>query len=118
MTDAMLHQVQVVIRVDRRELSAQDEGIAMAHEDRFDFGEIVDGFHGVWRWVMNGRGRPFPLGSGDFDEAFQFADARGVTHFAEGLRFDLADPFAGDLELAADFFEGAAVAVLESEALF
>ncbi len=52
------------------------------------------------------------------DEAFEFADAGGVTHFAEGFGFDLADALAGDLELAADFFEGAAVAVLEAEALF
>jgi hypothetical protein len=37
----------------------------------------------------------------------------GVTHFAEGFGFGLEDVLAGDLQLAADFFEGAAVAVLD-----
>ena len=41
-----------------------------------------------------------------------------MAHLAEGLGLDLTDTLAGDLELAADFFEGAAVAVLEAEALF
>jgi hypothetical protein len=34
-------------------------------------------------------------GSGQFDEAFEFADVGGVAHFAEGFGFDLeesADP--------------------------
>ena len=56
--------------------------------------------------------------SRQLDEAFQLPDAGGVAHFPEGLGFDLADPLAGDLELAADFFKRAAVAVLEAEALF
>jgi hypothetical protein len=30
-------------------------------------------------------------GSGEFDEAFEFADAGGVAHFAEGFRFDLEE---------------------------
>ena len=50
------------------------------------------------------------------EEAVELADAGGVAHFAEGFGFDLADALAGDLELAAYFFEGAAVAVLEAEA--
>jgi hypothetical protein len=29
--------------------------------------------------------------SWEFDEAFEFADAGGVAHFAEGFGFDLAD---------------------------
>jgi hypothetical protein len=44
-------------------------------------------------------------------------DPGGVAHLPQGLGLDLADAFAGDLELAADFLEGAAVAVLEAEAL-
>ena len=46
------------------------------------------------------------------------ADTGGVAHFAEGFGLDLADALAGDAELAADFLEGAAVAVDEAEALF
>jgi hypothetical protein len=57
-------------------------------------------------------------GSRQFDEAFQLPNAGGVAHFPEGLGFDLADPLAGDLELAADFLKRAAVAVLEAESLF
>jgi hypothetical protein len=34
--------------------------------------------------------RPWQL-----DEAFEFADAGGVAHFAEGFGFDLADALAG-----------------------
>ena len=60
----------------------------------------------------------FSLRAGKLDEAFQFADAGGVAHFPQGFGLDLADPFAGDLELTSDFFEGAAVAVLEAETLF
>jgi hypothetical protein len=44
----------------------------------------------------------------------ELADTGGVAHFAQGLRFDLTNPFAGDLELATDLFEGAAVAVDET----
>ena len=62
--------------------------------------------------------RRFASGSGKFDETFQFADAGRVAHLAECFGLDLADALAGDLELAADFLERAAVAVLEAEALF
>ena len=55
---------------------------------------------------------------GGFEEPFELPDTRGVAHFAEGLGLDLADAFAGDLELPADLLERAAVAVHESEALF
>jgi hypothetical protein len=48
-------------------------------------------------------------------EALQLAKACGVTHFAEGFSLNLADPFAGDFELFADFFERAAVAIGEAE---
>ena len=40
-----------------------------------------------------------------------------MTHLPEGFSLNLSDPFAGDLKLAPDLFEGPAVAVLESEAL-
>ena len=70
--------------------------------------------------VSKPRGKPQRLCSRprQLDEAFEFPDAGGVAHFAEGFGFDLADAFAGDLELATDFFEGAGVTVLEAEALF
>jgi hypothetical protein len=38
-----------------------------------------------------------------------------VAHFAQGFGLDLADAFAGDLELVADFLKRAAVTVLEAE---
>ena len=41
-----------------------------------------------------------------------------MTHFAQSFGFDLANSFAGDLELLANFLKGAAVAVDEAEALF
>ncbi len=39
-----------------------------------------------------------------------------MTELAQRLGLDLADTLAGDMELAADLFEGAAAAVLEAEA--
>ncbi len=41
-----------------------------------------------------------------------------MTHFAEGLGFDLADALAGDAKLFADFLEGPGIAVAEAEAEF
>jgi hypothetical protein len=51
----------------------------------------------------NDGGQECPRSSSprQLDEAFEYADAGGVAHFAEGLGFDLADALAGDLELAA-----------------
>ena len=49
-------------------------------------------------------------------EALELADACGVTHFAEGFGLDLADSFAGDFELFADFLKRAAVSIGEAEA--
>ena len=46
----------------------------------------------------------------------ELADAGWMTHFAKGLGFDLADAFARDAELFADFFQGARVAVAYAEA--
>lgn len=43
--DAMLHQVQVVVRVNRRKLTPQQEGVAVADENGFDGGEFFDGRH-------------------------------------------------------------------------
>src|SRR5471030_270088 len=40
-----------------------------------------------------------------FQEAFQLVRARGMTQLAQGLRFDLADTLAGDVELLADLFQ-------------
>ena len=52
MADAVLHQVEIVIRVDRRELAAQDQRIAVANEDGFDLCEFFGNLHGrrkiVW----------------------------------------------------------------------
>ena len=39
-----------------------------------------------------------------------------MPHLAQGLGFDLPDPFARDSKLTADFFERPAVAIHESEA--
>ena len=41
-----------------------------------------------------------------------------MTHLAQGFGFDLTNAFAGDFELAAYFFQRAAVAVHQAEALF
>jgi hypothetical protein len=41
---AVLHQVQVVVGVDRREAGAQQQRVAVADVDRLDRGEFVDGF--------------------------------------------------------------------------
>src|SRR5688572_29358668 len=53
-----------------------------------------------------------------FEEALEVTDARGVAEFAQAFGFDLADAFAGDFELLADFFQRAGVAVDEAEAQF
>ena len=39
-----------------------------------------------------------------------------MPEFAQGFGLDLADAFAGDVEVAADFFEGVVFAVDETEA--
>src|SRR5580698_10181850 len=54
----------------------------------------------------------------EFQEALKLADAGGVAHFPQGLGFDLANALAGDIELFADFLEGAGIAVTEAEAQF
>ena len=46
--DAVLHQVKIIVRIDRRELAAQHQRIAMANEDGFDDGEIFSGLHASW----------------------------------------------------------------------
>ena len=51
-----------------------------------------------------------------FEETMKLADPGRVAHLAECLGLDLADAFAGNLELAADFLEGAGVTVGEAEA--
>src|SRR5260370_31542557 len=49
------------------------------------------------------------------DERLQLAAAAGVAQLAEGLGFDLADAFAGDLEGLADLFELVFGSVLAAE---
>ena len=50
------------------------------------------------------------------EETVQLTNSRRVPHLTQGLCLDLANSFAGDLELLPDFFERAAVSVLESKA--
>src|SRR5829696_1666328 len=54
----------------------------------------------------------------DFNKSLQLANPRRVSHFAQGFGFDLANAFARDLELLANFFEGAGITVPEAEAKF
>jgi len=49
------------------------------------------------------------------EKAVELADARWVAHLAERLGLDLADAFAGDFELLADFLEGAAITIDQAE---
>src|SRR2546428_587638 len=57
-------------------------------------------------------------GCASFEEALKLAQPRRVAHLAQRLGLDLADAFARDLELLADFFERAAVAIPKAEAQF
>src|SRR5579862_1468409 len=52
-----------------------------------------------------------------FEETFKLPDPGRMAHFAEGLGLDLADAFAGDLELPAYLFERPAVAVHQAKPL-
>ena len=45
-------------------------------------------------------------------ETMKLADTGGVAHLAQGFGLNLANPFASDLELATDFFEGATLTIL------
>ena len=89
----------------------------------------------MWRWCRSGRRRRLPGVTGrrakvgrtesvppllrlhqprvlvGFEEAVQVADTGRVTHLAERFRLDLANTLAGDAELAAHFFQRAAVAI-------
>src|SRR5215212_5795714 len=68
--------------------------------------------------------KPAPIGAGFvaartanlFEVILELAAAGGVAELAERLGLDLADPFAGDVELLADFLEGPRAPVLEAEA--
>src|SRR5919198_5192051 len=51
--------------------------------------------------------------SRSFKEAFELPDTSRMPHFAQGLCFDLADTLAGDLKLAAYFFQGSAIPIHE-----
>src|SRR5262245_44659705 len=50
------------------------------------------------------------------EEPFELPAADRVLEFADGLGLDLPDPLAGDLEDAADLFEGVGVPVAEAVA--
>src|SRR5207244_11855865 len=52
------------------------------------------------------------------EEAFQLPDSSGMSHFAQGLGFNLPYPFTGHPELAAYFFKGPAISINQSKALF
>src|SRR5688572_5927220 len=53
--------------------------------------------------------------AGAIQKGSQPAAAARMTQFAQGLRFDLADTFAGDREVLADFFKSVLGAVFETE---
>jgi hypothetical protein len=55
--------------------------------------------------------------SGSFKEAFKLPDTSWMSHFAQGLCFDLTYAFAGNLKLPAYFFQGSAVAIDQPESL-
>ena len=47
----------------------------------------------------------FLSGLATLEEALQLVRTRRMTQLAQGLGFDLADTFTGDVELFADFFQ-------------
>ena len=48
-------------------------------------------------------------------EVLQLFTAAGVAQLTEGLRFDLADSFPGDIKLPAYLLQGPASAILKTE---
>ena len=59
---------------------------------------------------------PDGLDPAPLQERLELAAAAGVAELAEGLRLDLADPLAGDLEALAHFLERVLRAVADAEA--
>lgn len=59
--DAMLHKVEIVVRVDGGEFSAQDERVALADEYGFDGGEVFDGVHEEAGWACVSEWSRMPL---------------------------------------------------------
>src|SRR5262249_1798806 len=55
--------------------------------------------------------------SGSFKEAFELPNTSWMPHLAQGLRFDLTDSLAGDLELPAHFFKGSAISIDQPKSL-
>lgn len=51
-----------------------------------------------------------------FKKSLQLADSRRVAHLAQGFCLNLADAFARDVKLLADFFKGSRIAVLQAKA--
>ena len=49
-------------------------------------------------------------------EVLQLFAAGGVSQLPQSLGFDLADPFAGDVEFLAHFLQRAGTAILNAEA--
>ena len=69
--------------------------------------EDDEGHHGpLISWPSRPR-----LDLGKLDESFQMTDSGGVAHFPKRLGLNLANAFAGDLELFADFLQRSAVSV-------
>src|SRR6266487_4432533 len=67
-----------------------------------------------WKLRSNGNHKSQ---SGSFKEAFKLPDTSWMSHFAQGLCFDLTYAFAGNLKLPAYFFQGSAVAIDQPESL-
>ena len=61
-------------------------------------------------------GGPSLVWRAGLEERLQPVRPAGVAQFAQRLGFDLADAFARDGELLADFFERVLAAVLQAEA--
>ena len=61
-------------------------------------------------WMMCGGLVARPL----FDVLLEHPIAVGVAQFAQGLGFDLTDPFAGYIENLTDFLEGLHAALVQA----
>ena len=56
------------------------------------------------------------VSSGSLDQAVQQGQALAAVQLADGLGLDLADTFTGNAEIAADFFQRAGAAIVQTEA--
>src|SRR5436309_8411481 len=55
--------------------------------------------------------------SGSFKEALELPDTSRMSHFAQGLCFDLTDTLPSDLELPPYFFQGSAISIDQAKSL-